>query len=269
MNVKIKPSHMMFTDGYKIEIIKENGQVEKHYMKFEDGIKNVFKWNVLSPFLAKLKIISQDYHIKDPQTRWENEIKVLKYLRNQLSKGEYPLQVPKITTNHVKKIADPELQKFLEKWKNYRYTILEYVEGPTLREMLSKPENYNLEEEVKLLGKCIAIMHSLGVCQFDRRTTNDIKIPNGYCCVDYSLAKIFQKKDNTYYRAVAFDIDNEKLWLPPKLFQIFQESHDQYLESTEDFNMNKYKKTLTQFKRLSKLSTILKPLLFQLDAAPL
>ena len=269
MNAEIKPAHMMFTDGYKIVITGENGEVEKHYMKFEDGIKNVFKWSVLSPFLARLKIISQDYHIKDPQLRWENEFKVITYLRRKLSEGSYPLYVPKITTNHVKSLENPQLQKFLHQWREYRYTILEYVEGPTLREMLSKPENYNLEKEVKLLGECIGIMHSFGVCQFDRRTTNDIKIPGGYCCVDYSLAKIFPKRDNAYYRAVAFDIDNEKLWLPSKLFKIFQESHDQYLQSVEDFNMNKYKKILTQFKRLSTLSTILKPLLFQLDAAPL
>ncbi len=269
MNVKIESHHMMFTDGYKIIIIDESGNIEKHYMKFEDGIKNVFKWNVLSPFLAKLKIISQDYHIKNSQLRWENEIKVLKYLREKLSEGEYPLYVPKITSSRVKKIRDQHLQEFLAQWRDYRYTILEYVEGPTLREMLTKPENYNLEDEVRLLGKCIGIMHGFGVCQFDRRTTNDIKIPGGFCCVDYSLAKIFRKRGDAYYRGVAFDIDNERLWLPPKLFDIFQEAHDGYMESVEGFNMNKYEKALSQFKRLSQLSRILKPLLFQLDGAPL
>lgn len=261
----IEPLNMMFADGFKIILIDESGVSEKHFMKFEDGIKNVFKWNVLSPFLAKLKIIGSDYHVSDPQRRWENEVMIISYLRRRLLEGEYPLYVPKLTINYVKSIDNSKLQRFLNRWRDYRYTILEFVEGPTLREILLKPEHYNLNRELKILGECIGIMHSLGVCQFDRRTSNDIKIAKGFSCIDYSLAKKFDRWDSSYYRGVAFDIDNEKLWLPEELFNTFKDSHDQYLSTVKDFDMEKYKKALSVSNRLSKLSMIMKPLLFQVD----
>ncbi|MHA1754999.1 MAG: hypothetical protein ACTSYR_05740, partial [Candidatus Odinarchaeia archaeon] len=242
VKVSIEALHRMFVDGYKITVISDDGVVSKYYMKFEDGIKNVFKWNVLSPFLAKLHIISSDYHISDPQKRWENEIKVIGYIRKKLRERDYPVYVPKVVTRKIKSIENKKLQNFLKQWEDYRYTIFEYVEGPTMREILLKPFNYNLKKEVSLLGKCIGVIHGFGVCQFDRRTTNDIRIPKGFCILDYSLAKIFSKWNNAFYWAVAYDIDNQKLWLPEELFKIFLESHDKYLMQIEGFNMKKYKK---------------------------
>ncbi|MHA1410919.1 MAG: hypothetical protein ACTSQY_11540, partial [Candidatus Odinarchaeia archaeon] len=153
IEVKIEALHRMFVDGYKITVI-ENGKESKHYMKFEDGIKNVFKWNVLSPFLARLKIISADYHIADSQKRWENEIRILNYLRKRLSEGEYPVYVPRVTTKELKALNHPKLNAFFDEWKDTRFTILEYVEGPTLREILNKPDIYDLKKEMAILGKC-------------------------------------------------------------------------------------------------------------------
>jgi len=260
----IKPIHTLFVDGYIISIVNDDGNIEKYYMKFEDGIKNVMKWNVLSTIVSTLKIISPNYAIADPNERWLNELRVNIYLRNVLKNKNFPLYVPKIVTEKVKKI--PEVRKFLRQWEEYRYTIFEFVEGPTLQQILAHPEKYNITRELELVGKCVGVLHGLGVIQFDRRTTNDIRTSKGYCCVDFSLAKIFRNKNLAYYKGLAYDMEHQSIWLTSDQFEIFKESHDKMLEQFPDVDFGIYEKEVKNTKRLFKSALVLRPILKALNA---
>lgn len=263
MNVIFKPVRTLFVDGYII-YIQKNGEQLKYYMKFEDGLKNVIKWNVLAYIISSLKIISPNYYVPDSNQRWLNEIKINQYLRREIKSRNLPVYVPKIVTHELKKT--PPVKKFLEKFKDYRYTIFEFVEGPTLQEVLNNPDKFNVDHELKLAGRSVGCIHGLGVIQFDRRTTNDIKFGEKYCCLDFSISKLFHKKTQAYYRGLAYDMEHQRIWMSGKQFKIFKKAHDEMLSTFPDINLELYEKELENIGRLCKTAKLVQPILQVLNA---
>lgn len=183
-----------FSKRVPLREFPEEKKEEFSYEKLKEGY-------IIANRFQLLKEISEGgmgriFIAKDLELREEI---VLKFLKKNLIEDKKMLEKFKEEVRITRKLSHPNIVKIYDFWEvdELKFITQEYIEGRSLREILSKsgppPVPVGLKF-AKFLARAFAYSHSLGVLHMDIKpdnvlitNTNEVKV------LDFGIAKIFEE----------------------------------------------------------------------------